>query len=253
MIDPHQLRCPACQSDSRLLDVVDFNKSCEELRGRFLEQSGRPVYYAICGNCDFCHAPELYTWPLEEFERQIYNAGYVDVDPDYADARPRGNAAMLIGTFGSQARSIRHLDYGGGDGLLSKLMGEAGFASRSHDPFVNKDVALDALGQFDLVSAMEVFEHVPDVHALMRNLQSLLRPDGLVLFTTLVSDGNIVRNQRLNWWYAAPRNGHISLFSRRSLALLAAAYGYQFASVNAGVHFLWRAVPPWARHLFKEA
>jgi hypothetical protein len=40
-----------------------------------------------------------------------------------------------------------------------------------------------------------------------------------VLFSTLLSDGEIVRGRPLRWWYAAPRNGHISLFSAQSLRL----------------------------------
>jgi hypothetical protein len=35
------------------------------------------------------------------------------------------------------------------------------------------------------------------------------------MFSTLLSDGNIKLGQKLTWWYASPRNGHISLFSRR--------------------------------------
>ena len=38
-----------------------------------------------------------------------------------------------------------------------------------------------------------------------------------MLFSTALSDGGLARNQRLRWWYASPRNGHISLFSHRSV------------------------------------
>ena len=42
------LVCPICATTAKLFDVVDFNKSCEEARGKFLELSGQPVYYAHC-------------------------------------------------------------------------------------------------------------------------------------------------------------------------------------------------------------
>jgi SAM-dependent methyltransferase len=234
-----------------LLDVVDFNKSCEEARGKFLSISGIPIYYALCGKCGFCFAPELVQWKLEEFEERIYNDEYVLVDPDYVEIRPRANAASLISMFGDRARSIKHLDYGGGSGLLVKLLNESRWQSVSYDPFVDKAVNVEQLGKFDLITAFEVFEHVPDVRSLMSNLRTLLSPNGLVLFSTLLSDGNIHSNQRLSWWYASPRNGHISLFSRNSLATLARSYGVNFGSFSAGFHVFFSSVPPWANHIIR--
>lgn len=245
------LRCGVCKANASLHDVVDFNRSCEEARGKFLELAGQPVYYARCDACGFCFAPELCKWSLDEFKKKIYNDDYVQVDPDYLDSRPRGNAAALISMFGDRAQSIKHLDYGGGCGLMSRLLREANWQSMSYDPFVNGDVRLQDLGQFDLITAYEVFEHVPDVHALMTDLRALLAPQGLLLFSTLLSDGNIHRNQRLTWCYAAPRNGHISLFSRRSLALLAQANQVNFGSFNEGFHAFFAQVPPWAQHIIR--
>jgi 2-polyprenyl-3-methyl-5-hydroxy-6-metoxy-1,4-benzoquinol methylase len=104
------------------------------------------------------------------------------------------------------------------------------------------------LGKFDLITAFEVFEHVPDVDMLMSDLRALLAPGGIVLFSTLLSDGQILQNRRLDWWYASPRNGHISLFSRASLVLLAKRHGYTYGDMNYLFHFLWTTIPDWAKH-----
>jgi 2-polyprenyl-3-methyl-5-hydroxy-6-metoxy-1,4-benzoquinol methylase len=112
---------------------------------------------------------------------------------------------MLEAGFAPFAAEISHLDYGGGAGLLSKLMGEKGFRSTSYDPFVNTDTDPATLGAFDLITAFEVFEHASDVNALMANLSALRKPNGIILFSTLASDGQIAPNTRLTWWYAAPR------------------------------------------------
>lgn len=253
-VNPARVRpCPVCGGRSVPLDVVDFNKSCEEQNGKFLPLSGRPIYYNLCEGCGFCHAPEMHGWTLEMFADEVYNRDYKSVDPDYLDVRPRSNAAALTQTFSAQAGQIRHLDFGGGSGLLSKVLGKNGFNSRSYDPFVDRDLKLDALGQFDLVTAYEVFEHVPDVRILMDQLTRLRKEDGLVLFSTLVSDNQIQLHQRLQWWYASPRNGHISLYSRRSLQLLAQSAGLNFTSFSDGFHVFWRTVPPWARHVLRQA
>lgn len=247
----HNLHCPVCKGTCFLLDVVDFNKSCEEARGKFLGLAGIPIYYALCSNCRFCFAPELLNWQLEEFEQRIYNDEYILVDPDYIETRPRSNAANLISMFGDHALSIKHLDYGGGSGLLAKLLRESKWQSTSYDPFVNRDVSIGQLGKFDLITAFEVFEHVPDVRQLMSSLSSLLSTNGLVLFSTLLTDENIHPNQRVNWWYASPRNGHISLFSKHSLAIMAQDYGFNFGSFSEGFHVFFKKVPHWADHIIK--
>lgn len=247
----NNLPCPVCKGACSPLDVVDFNKSCEEARGKFLGLSGTPVYYFLCGNCGFCFAPEIAKWKLEEFEQRIYNDDYVLIDPDYKETRPRANAANLISLFGDRARSIKHLDYGGGNGLLASVLRSSSWQSASYDPFADRNVGIDQLGKFDLVTAFEVFEHVPDVQSLMSNLRSLLSPDGIIMFSTLLSDGNIHSHQRLNWWYASPRNGHISLFSRKSLGILAHDYGFNFGSFSGGFHVFLTQVPPWAAHIIR--
>ena len=80
------------------------------------------------------------------------------------------------------------------------------------------------MGKFNLITAYEVFEHVPDVNVLMKNLTEAMTEDCLILFSTLALDENIKKNRRITWWYASPRNGHISLFSKKSLAILGSKY-----------------------------
>jgi hypothetical protein len=236
-----------------MLDVVDFNKSCEEVRGTYFDLSGIPVYYFFCPNCQFCFAPEFGKWSVRDFEEKIYNGDYALVDKDYIEVRPRGNANLLLMLFKNMSGSVRHLDYGGGNGLLSRLLNDAKWQSRSYDPFVDREVDVGTLGQYDLVTAFEVFEHVPDVRKLARDLSSLLADNGLVVFSTSLSDGHIAPLGRLTWWYASPRNGHISLFSKKSLSLLGASEGFNVGSFSEGLHAFWRKLPPWAEPLFNPA
>lgn len=245
--------CPICNSVCSLLDVVDFNKSCEEAKGKFLKMSGVPVYYAICHLCGFCYAPEFMEWSPENFEKKIYNAEYILVDPDYIDARPKAVGAMLLTMFKGLPSSVKHLDYGGGSGLLSRILRESNWESMSYDPFVDKSVCFESLGKFDFITAFEVFEHVPDVRGFMENLNKLLSPGGVILFSTLLSDGNVNRNQRLNWWYASPRNGHISLFSKKSLSILANDFDLNFISLSQGLHVFFSTLSPWAERALRTS
>src|ERR1700752_1976355 len=114
--------CPICAGASSLLDVVDFNKSCEEGHGKYLPLCGVAIYYSLCAECGFCFAPEFAQWTLDDFANKIYNSEYIEVDPDYLAVPPRLNADSLIQLLGEQGRGIRHLDYGGGSGLLSDML-----------------------------------------------------------------------------------------------------------------------------------
>ncbi|MGH8229091.1 MAG: methyltransferase domain-containing protein, partial [Steroidobacteraceae bacterium] len=164
-----------------MFDVVDFNKACSEACGKSLPLAGVPVYYVRCNACGFCYAPEFQKWTPEDFRRHIYNERYLEVDPEYVDVRPRTNATLVGNTFKEQVAAIRHLDYGGGQGLLSRLLREAGWNSASYDPFVDTAVCAQTLGVFDLITAFEVFEHVVDPNALLKQLKALLSPGGMVV------------------------------------------------------------------------
>ncbi|MDD3030156.1 MAG: class I SAM-dependent methyltransferase [Alphaproteobacteria bacterium] len=238
--------CPVCAHDSRPFDVVDFNKSCLEQHGTALPLSGEPVYYFFCPTCGFTFAPELCAWPWEIFERKIYNEDYAAVDPSFRMKRPHQNHEILTGLFSKSKGRIRHLDFGGGNGFLSKLLKESGWDTQSYDPVLDKGVRPEDLGQFDLVTAFEVFEHVPDVNELMGRLKALLKPSGLIYFSTMLSDRDIVPGKRLTWWYVAPRNGHISLFSMKSLAVLAGKFDLNYKPQDNRAHFLWSSLPDWA-------
>jgi SAM-dependent methyltransferase len=241
--------CSVCGGPASLLDVMDLNKACLETPEKFSPRAGIPVYYALCSSCGFCFAPELSKWSLEEFEEKIYNSEYVTFDPAYVEDRPRYFATQLLASFNKLPSSFRHLDYGGGNGLLAKLLRKGNWDSTSYDPFVDRNISIEQLGKFQFITAFEVFEHVPDVQQLMAELRSLLAPDGFVLFSTVLSDGHLHPNQRMNWWYASPRNGHISLFSAISLKILARQSGYTFISQDEGTHFFFTKNSPWAAHL----
>jgi hypothetical protein len=235
-----------------MFDVVDFNKNCEEVRGTFLPLSGRPIYYHRCPGCAFTYAPEFQRWSNDDFLRHIYNDRYVEIDPDYASKRPLNNAKFLSDLFGADKHQIRHLDYGGGNGILSAALSNEGWNSATYDPFPASERALSELGKFNLITAFEVFEHVPDVDALIDNVRALMDDECLLIFSTLLSDGNVSPNNRLTWWYASPRNGHVSLFSKQSLTVLAERNQLVFGSFSQGIHCFINRLPNWAEKLLQK-
>jgi tetratricopeptide (TPR) repeat protein len=243
---PEPLPCKICGGSSLLFGLVDFHKSCMEAQGKRLNLSGIPVYYWRCAACRFVFSDSFDRWPEETFARRIYNADYPLVDPDFASLRPEGNARLIADAFSSSRSEISILDFGGGSGRLAEILRERGFSAVTYDPF-STHRELPQL-RFNLITCFEVLEHAAQPAESLRRMHSLLEEEGLILFSTLLQPKNF-DTIGLNWWYAAPRNGHVSLYSADSLIRLFAMVGLRVASYNENLHLAYRQVPGFARHL----
>ena len=170
-----------------------------------------PVYYRRCAECKFLFTDAFDDWSVEEFKTHIYNDEYKVIDPEYESARARSNADAVVRLWGA-VNGNRVLDYGGGNGTFCAALRDAGFpVAVTFDPLVPEH-ATPPEGRFDLVTSFETFEHMPDPAAGIASIIEFMAEPGIVFFTTSLQPDDIAK-QRLNWWYAAPRNGHVSLFS----------------------------------------
>jgi SAM-dependent methyltransferase len=238
--------CKCCGAAAMPYGVVDFHKNCEIYRRKVLGISGVPIYYHRCPACGFLFTTAFDDFTTDDFLRYVYNEEYALVDPDYREARALANADFLAHLF-SWVRPRRILDYGGGNGTLAARLRDAGFPEvETYDPFVPRYSARPS-GRFDCVVSFEVVEHSTDPQGTFADMGEFLDEPGLILFTTLLQPPDIDR-LGLSWWYAGPRNGHVSLFSRDSLISLIEPFGFGLASFNDGVHILFREVPDFARH-----
>ena len=242
--------CKICQGPSPLFGVIDFHKSCLEGQGKRIALSGRPVYYRRCGVCSFTFTTAFDRWSQADFREQIYNDEYIVVDPDYVEVRPTNCAKMIADTFQASRGSIDILDYGGGSGMTAELLRKQGFSAATYDPFSEFNVM--PTERFDLISCFEVMEHVPFPKETVATMVSLLKDGGAILFSTLVQPAEF-EMVGLNWWYAGPRNGHVSLYSQPALAHLFRAHGMNVGSFSEGLHFAYSSVPFFASHLLKTA
>jgi 2-polyprenyl-6-hydroxyphenyl methylase/3-demethylubiquinone-9 3-methyltransferase len=249
-ISPQSVPCKICGATASLYGVVDFHKNCEIVRGRnVLPLSGIPIYYHRCPACRFIFTTAFDKFTSDDFRKHVYNDQYAMVDPDYAEVRPRANAAGLVKMFGA-SKPERLLDYGGGAGVLADSLRAASFShADTYDPFVSQH-AVKPAGRYDCVVSFEVVEHTPTPLATFREMDDVLAKPGLILFSTLVQPAEI-EQVGLSWWYAAPRNGHVSLFSRQSLEHVARSMGLTFGSFNDNLHALFRELPDFAKHLVK--
>lgn len=242
--------CKVCGGASPLFGVVDFAKSCEEARGKVLPLTGAAVYYRRCGTCGLIFTDAFDDWSDTDFVARIYNDGYLAVDPDYAETRPANGAALVAQTFAASAGEIDVLDYGGGSGILAARLRERGFRSAAtYDAFAPA-FRERPQRRFNLVTCFETLEHMADPVRGAADIVGLMEEDSLLLFSTLVQPADISA-VGLRWPYAGPRNGHITLHTRPSLARLFARFDLKVASFSDNLHIAYRTLPAFAAHLMQ--
>jgi 2-polyprenyl-6-hydroxyphenyl methylase/3-demethylubiquinone-9 3-methyltransferase len=242
--------CKICGGVAALFGVVDFHKSCDEERGVRFPLSGVPIYYRRCAECKFLFTDAFDDWSVEQFKTHIYNDDYKLVDPDYRSVRPRANADVVAQLWGAIKTETRVLDYGGGNDEFCTALRDAGFpVAATFDPMVPEHAARPA-GKFDLVTSFETFEHLPDPAAGIASILEFAAEPGMIFFTTLLQPQDF-EQQRLNWWYVGPRNGHVSLFSKDALTKAWNRHGYRVASLSDNTHIAFRTLPAFLAHLQK--
>jgi ubiquinone/menaquinone biosynthesis C-methylase UbiE len=90
---------------------------------------------------------------------------------------------------------------------------------------------------FDVVTASELLEHVPEPSSLIAEIARILRPGGILWATTPHSRGASARLLKLNWNVIGPPE-HLHLFSVHGITRLLSSQGFR------GVRVATEAVNP---------
>jgi 2-polyprenyl-3-methyl-5-hydroxy-6-metoxy-1,4-benzoquinol methylase len=86
-------------------------------------------------------------------------------------------------------------------------------------------------GMFDVVSAFDLLEHVHDPRALLRRCAAVLRPGGALIVST-PDAGHFLRHVMRSRWPMLQPMQHLFLFSRRALAAVLRAEGFDEVRVD---------------------
>lgn len=238
-----EVACKVCNNASRLFGVVDVNRPCQTEGAHQGPLLGVPVYYRRCGSCGFLFTDAFDDWSMAQFGEHIYNSDYKLYDPEYATIRPTNSAKVVINHWGKHKDKIRVLDYGGGNDVFCSELRAYGFKEAiTYDPMVPEHSVLPE-GKFDLVTCFETLEHVPDPAATIAEIAGFVAEPGAVFYSTLTQPADFER-QGVAWWYVGPRNGHISIFTKKALALSWQRHGFLTTSFNEGMHMSFRNLPP---------
>ena len=227
--------CKCCGGQTSFFAGYDFSRTCEDQERPVFARSGIDVPYYRCSSCGFVFTTYFDRWSKETFAERIYNSEYILADPEFSAIRPKYIAEQLSTLLASVPADIKILDYGGGEGKLIQELKLRGFERcESYDPFFSDGSRPE--GSFNLITAFEVAEHTADPILLFQDALSFLAPHGVLLFTTALQS----RKPDRDWWYIAPRNGHISIHSYASLQRLAGAVDATCLSLDDNLHMFYR-------------
>ncbi len=227
------LRCKICDGDAAFFDLVDYNKCCSVELYPY-GQAGVPVPYYRCGACGFIFTTFFDTWTRVELESFLYNYDYAKVDQEYRNERSERVAHDFAQVLaGVKDKPI--LYFGARPEGFVRTMERAGFpVVRGVDPLV--DIMMPQM-QFGVVVCVKVLEHAVDPLSTLRQIRQHLVPGGAALLRTALQPKDIVTLGG-NWWYIAPRNGHVSIFSHDSLHRAAQKAGFQIREDTNGEKWL---------------
>ena len=191
------------------------------------------VTYYYCPHCGFIQTEEPF-WLNESYSRAIAKSDTGIM------SRNLSNVSNLLFFLKNIPQKAACLDFGGGHGILTRIMRDYGFEFYHYDKYAENLFAAGFEGDvngnksYKVVTSFENFEHFVKP---LEEIEKLLSISELLYFTTLLlpSTPFLIRD----WWYYAPENGqHISFYSKKTLQYLAQKYNMFFLSNNKDTHIL---------------
>lgn len=220
--------CKMCAGEALFFGTVDFSKNCQGAR---LRSSGVSVNFYQCSLCDLLFTDFCDNWGSDEYTQFIYNEDYLIVDPEYDGTRAARTAHEMLPRFESAGKQLSLLDFGAGAGGFAQALRDAGFARVvNYDPYAGGE---KPEGLFDVVTAFEVVEHSATPLETLDTLVSHMQVGGCIFVGQSMLPENIDRIGT-RWWYIAPRNGHITFYSYRTISAYAAMRGLSCRGVAGG-------------------
>jgi Methyltransferase domain len=187
-----------------------------------------------CPNCGFVQTKQPY-WLHDAYSSAISDIDIGVVNRSVTFSRLTRN--LILSCFDSNAA---FLDLGGGPGVFVRMMRDQGFNFYIYDKYCENMFArgfeadMSGASRYELITAFEVFEHFVSP---LDDIQQMLRCSRNVLFSTLLLPAH--NPSPGEWWYYALEHGqHVSIYTYKSLAIIAQRLGLYLHSNGTSLHLL---------------
>ncbi len=237
-------QCRLCQSTSiDLIRETNVTKALESANFKITDSSyGRVLSIFKCRDCGFLQCLDMPD--TTDYYRELE-------DTDYETGRKerihqsRRILKKIIHTIGNQPRGTRLLDIGAGSGILLEAASELGFdaegvepsdwlrrVAQSHGCSIKADVIPhpDISGPYDIVTMIDVIEHIAAPYEMLESALSLLRPGGIIVIVTPDVQSLAARIMGWKWWHY--RIAHVGYFNKKNLQFLFDKLGIELLSIS---------------------
>jgi hypothetical protein len=191
-------------------------------------------YVHCCRNCGFVFIHPVY------WLKEAYNDAIASTDVGYVSRNIAASEFLCTLLGQASVCSDLFVDFGGGYGLLVRLMRDKGFHFHLYERHAqnlfarNCDADLARFGPYKTLTAIEVFEHLHDPG---QSIAEMLNWSRCIVFTTELCP--VARPRPDEWWYFGLDHGqHISFYSSLALELLATQQGLEYHSLGGSWHAL---------------
>jgi hypothetical protein len=221
------MNCLICQTPT----VWYFAKTYEGLYAPMMADIG-PVQYWKCPHCGFVLSKTHADLPPAAW--QALNQAFHHHLEDPANAKainqpPYAEQALMLHLLAANGvvSGTNMLDYAGGYGTLSRLMGKYhGMHLPVHDPYVTAPsgveyIPINSLGQYSTVINSAMFEHVL-TRADLDLVNNLVTPGGALVLHTVICE-RVPPDP--NWFYLVPPV-HTAFHTNASMGILLQQWGY---------------------------
>ncbi len=195
-----------------------------------------------CADCGFRQC-------LDALDTTVYYKALED--PEYETGRKeRMHQSRMIlrritGIIGGDTAGLRLLDVGAGSGILLEAAAEFGLkaegvepsawlrkTARAHGCVINADVLPhpEIRGPYDIITLIDVVEHVSAPLEMIRAAAELLKPGGIIAIATPDVKSAAARLMGWKWWHY--RIAHLGYFSRKNLEAVCSKTGLEIISVS---------------------
>ena len=182
--------------------------------------------YSICLNCSSVQVDNP-KWIDESHSKAISNLDTGLVTRCVSAGRMISTLLFLEGK-----KQSKGIDWGGGTGLLTRLLRDQGFDVKSYDKYASADHAEgfeanleEAEEAATFVLSIECFEHLVNP---IDAFKSVTRKKDYFIFTTEIINTPPPDPAMASWWYFLPESGqHITFASRKGLDEFCKALGFE--------------------------